>query len=138
MEFNPCKNQNYIVNQIKKINDNNCNDIKIIENNNKYALPQNNFQDFSKQNILIKQLKVELSQVLFGDKKREFKNEKQASYFSFLSTEICCCVTSTEVKKMFTFELNRIKKILNVETFQHYLTEAYAFNIKNWMNNRIE
>lgn len=133
LEFKECKNQNFVINPIKNLNNadkNNINEINISYNNNKNALPQNNFINLNKQNILVKQLKIELSQVLFGDKKREFKNENQASYFTFLSTQICCCVTHAETKKMFNFELNRIKKILNVETFQHYLTEAYAIQYK--------
>lgn len=139
MEFKESKNknQNYIINPIQKLNNDYNNNIKPInfnENNDKNALPQNYFKSLDRQNILVKQLKIELSQVLFGDKKREFKDENQASYISFLSTQICCCVTNADTKKMFNFELNRIKKILSVETFQHYLTEAYAIQYKKLEN----
>ncbi len=45
-------------------------------------------------------------------------------------TQFCSCLISERTKKIFDFEVNRVQKLLNFETFQHYLTEAYAIKYK--------
>lgn len=93
--------------------------------------------------MLIKELKNELTLVLFGDKEKEFKNDKEISYFDYLTTIMCCCFSSQNTKNIYKFELNRVKKILNIETFQHFLTESYAIKYKKLdekgdnMNNKM-
>jgi hypothetical protein len=109
------------------------NNIKRVENYwemNKFEIQDKNVSTPKKKNLLIKQLKIELSQVLFEDKDKTFKNENEANYISYFITQYCCCMTSKEKKKMFDFEVNRIEKLLNFETFQHYLTESYAVKYK--------
>jgi hypothetical protein len=131
IELRNIKNQNFIENRNQNINKNNINqeinyDLEI--ENNKVKV--NNASTPKKKNLLIKQLKIELSQVLFEDKDKTFKSESQANYITYIMTEMCCCLISKEKKKMFEFEVNRVQKLLNVETFHHYLTEAYAIKYK--------
>ncbi len=131
IELRNIKNQNYIEDSTHKLNNNN--NIKEFRNNleiNKNNVDVNNFTTPIKKNLLIKRLKVELSQVLFEDKDKTFQNENQANYFSYFMTQFCCCLISKEKKKMFDFEINRVEKLLNFETFQHYLTESYAVKYK--------
>jgi hypothetical protein len=126
LERKTVKNQNYI----KDHNLNCSNKIDIKEPNNeleidKNAIQINNFSVSNNKNILIKKLKVELSQVLFEDNDKTFKNEGQANYINYFISQFLCCFEK-EKKKMFDFEVNRAEKLLNFETFQHYLTESYA------------
>jgi hypothetical protein len=128
MELKNIKNQNYIDDYNQKFN-NNFNKNSMGEINKNLDSNLNNYSP-KKKNLIIKQLKIELSQVLFEDKDRTFKNENQANYFNYFMTEFFCCVISKEKKRMFDFEVNRVEKLLNFETFQHYLTEAYAIKYK--------
>ncbi len=136
MESRNIINQNYIKDQTQKLNNNsNKGSIEEISNNIEIGKSINLIQDKNistpkKKNLLIKQLKIELSQVLFEDKEKTFKNENQANYFTYLMTQICFCLISKEKKKVYEFELNRVERLLNFETFQHYLTEAYAVKYK--------
>ncbi len=131
MNINKNNNSGSINNNISNL------EFKQLNKNYIYNIPIENSKKLENQSTLIKKLKLELTQVLFDDKTREFKNENQVSYFNYLSTQICCCFTSEEKNKMFNFEINRIQKILSFETFQHYLTEAYAIQYKKFDSTKL-
>jgi hypothetical protein len=127
------QNQNYIEDLSKKLNnyDKNNKEINLGLEKSTNKVNSINALTPNKKNLLIKQLKIELSEVLFEDKDKTFKNEDHANYLSYIMTQICCCFISKQKKKIFDFEVNRVEKLLNFETFQHFLTEAYAIKYKN-------
>eukprot|EP00340_Litonotus_pictus_P010645 CAMPEP_0170537054 /NCGR_PEP_ID=MMETSP0209-20121228/102498_1 /TAXON_ID=665100 ORGANISM="Litonotus pictus, Strain P1" /NCGR_SAMPLE_ID=MMETSP0209 /ASSEMBLY_ACC=CAM_ASM_000301 /LENGTH=132 /DNA_ID=CAMNT_0010838503 /DNA_START=1691 /DNA_END=2089 /DNA_ORIENTATION=+ len=84
------------------------------------------------------QKKNEMFSMFFAEAKREFKSDEEISYFSYFASLVCGCCVKKQTRLKYDFEVQRIKKLLDIRYFNHFLTEAYVSQFKSMYENEEE
>lgn len=130
------------INSVNLYNSNNINNIvnkegsklnskNISNNNNSVKYSSNlhiNTQNLKMKRQAIKNFKEDIMTILDGDSKREFKAKENISYIKYFFSQFCFCLLSKETASKYKFEFDRIKKLLDIKTFKHFIMEAYCIH----------
>lgn len=90
-------------------------------NQKKRRLSNNKLIEFTDKT---KEIKEEISKTLFGY--QEFDSSENPNYLKYRSNYVFCCCKSDKLINIYEFELNRVRKLLDVKVFNHFLIESYA------------
>lgn len=76
---------------------------------------------FDEKGVLIKE---NVSKMMFGDQEYEYSDEP--NYFKYRINSILCCFKDEKLDRIYDFELKRVKMLLDIKLFKHFLIESYA------------
>lgn len=135
------KNSSNKINYVNSINNaniininNNVNNLSNSAYKNKLSVlrkdkEENKNKDNSVKNIFaIKQFKEDISDILRIDNSRTFKEGEKITYYNYLRSNYFSCFINQDLKDKYLFEITRIKKLLDIKTFKHFLMEAYSLH----------
>lgn len=93
----------------------------ILNNNSKNQKEQLAKLKFDEKGVLMKE---NVSKMLFGD--QEYEYSEKPNYLKYRINSLLCCLKNENLENVYDFELNRVKMILDIKLFKHFLIESYA------------
>lgn len=148
----PVSSNNNIINRNSnkeaRLNDYNTNNKALqtiqIENLNDLNSINNNMivnKDYNNDNIVnpsiktrknsINKFKQEIANIIIGDSTKEFGSNEKITYSKYFKYQFCSCLTNKETAIKYEFEFDRVKRLLDIKTFKHFIMESYCIHYNN-------
>lgn len=76
----------------------------------------------------INKFKQEIANIIIGDSAKEFGSKEKITYSNYFKYQFCSCFTNKETAIKYEFEFDRVKRLLDIKTFKHFIMESYCIH----------